>query len=135
LGIGDERALFLIKTEGLGDVLVYGLDMYAEPSALDGAILDEFLHHVLGDRGRDGEGDADIAARGREDRRVYADHYAGQVEGRAAGVAAIDRRVDLQEIIVGSGADVATACRNDAGCHRTAEAEGIADGDDPIADT
>ena len=56
------------------------------------------------------------------------------VEGRAARIAAIDRRVDLQEIVIGAGADVAAARRDDAGRDRAAEAEGIADGDHPVAD-
>ena len=84
--------------------------------------------------GRNREGDADVAARGREDRRVDADHLAVEVEGRAAGVAAVDRRVDLHEVVIGAGADVAAEGRDDAGRDRAAEAEGIADRDDPVAD-
>ena len=80
------------------------------------------------------KGDADAAAIGRVDRRVDADHLARQVEGRPAGIAAVDRRVDLQEVVIGTGADVAAARRDDARRHGAAEAEGIADGDDPIAD-
>ena len=46
----------------------------------------------------------------------------------------IDRRVDLQEVVIGPGADVAPARRDDAGRHRAAEAERVADRDHPIAD-
>ena len=56
------------------------------------------------------------------------------VEGRAARIAAVDRRVDLQEVVVRSGADVAAARRDDAGGDGAAEAERIADGDHPVAD-
>jgi hypothetical protein len=53
---------------------------------------------------------------------------------RAAGIAAVHRRVDLDEVVIGAGADVAAARRDDTGGHRAAEAEGIADGDHPVAD-
>ena len=89
---------------------------------------------VLRDLRRNGEADADAAAGRREDRGVDADDLALRVEGRAARIAAVDRRVDLQEVVIGTGADVAAARRDDAGGHRAAEAEGIADRDHPIAD-
>jgi hypothetical protein len=82
----------------------------------------------------DGEGDADIAAGRREDGRVDADHLALRVEGRAAGIAAVHGRVDLQEIVVRSGADVAAFGRDDAGRDRAAEAERVADGEHPLPD-
>ena len=95
-----------------------------------------FSNSITGTReiGRDREADADVAAARREDRRVDADHLAVEIEARAAGIAAIDRRVDLQEIVVGSGPDVARAGRDDARGDRAAEPERIADGDDPVAD-
>ena len=43
-------------------------------------------------------------------------------------------RIDLQEVVVGAGADVAAARRDDARRHGAAEAERIADGHHPIAD-
>ena len=89
---------------------------------------------LLDGLGRNGEADADAAAGRRVDRRVHADDLALGIEGRAAGIAAIDRRVDLQEIVIGAVADVASARRDDAGRHRAAEAERIADREHPIAD-
>src|SRR6202022_3981297 len=83
---------------------------------------------------RDVEGDADTAARRREDRGVDADDLALEVEGRTAGVAAVHRRIDLQEVVIGSRANLAAARRNDAGGDRATEAERIADGDNPVAD-
>ena len=74
------------------------------------------------------------AAGRREDRGVDADHVAVDVEGRAAGIAAVDRRVDLDEVVIGAGADVAAARRDDAGRHGAAEAERIADREHPVAD-
>ena len=56
------------------------------------------------------------------------------VERRSAGIALVDRRVDLDVVVIGAGADVAAARRDDAGGHRAAEAERIADRDHPVAD-
>ena len=78
--------------------------------------------------------DADRAAGRREDRGVDADHVAVDVEGRAAGIALVHRRVDLDEVVIGAGADVAAARRDDAGRHGAAEAERIADREHPVAD-
>ena len=49
-------------------------------------------------------------------------------------MAALRSRIGLQEVVVLAGVDVAGARGNDAGADRTAEAEGIADGNDPLAD-
>ena len=57
-----------------------------------------------------------------------------QVEHRAARIAAVDGGVGLQKIVVGTGIDIASARRDDAGRHGAAQAEGIADGDHPVAD-
>ena len=134
LRFGDQRALGAGEAERFGDLRRHRLDLHAEPAALDGAVLHQVADHFTGRGGRNGEGDADIAARRREDRGVDADHFAVEVEGRAAGIAAVHRRVDLEEVVIGTGADVAAARRDDAGRHRAAEAERIADRDDPVAD-
>ena len=51
-----------------------------------------------------------------------------------ARIALVHRRVDLDEVIIGAGADVAAARRDDAGGDGAAEAERIADREHPIAD-
>ena len=56
------------------------------------------------------------------------------VEGRPAGIALVDGRVDLDVVVIGTGADVAAFGRDDAGGHGAAEAVGIADRDHPVAD-
>ena len=134
LDLRDERALGVLEVEAVGDILRHRLDLHAEPAARDLAVVLQLLHDALGDVARDGEADADAAARRREDRGVDADHLALGVEGRAAGIAVVHRRVDLQEVVVGAGADVAAARRDDARRHRAAEAERIADRDHPVAD-
>src|SRR5262252_5371744 len=50
----------------------------------------------------------------------------------SAGIAFVDRCVDLNEIVIGTGADVAAARRNDTGRHGAAEPERIADGENPV---
>jgi hypothetical protein len=62
------------------------------------------------------------------------DHVAVNVEGRTTGVAVVHRRVDLDEVVIRTGADVASASRDDAGRHRSAEAERVADSNHPVAD-
>ena len=56
------------------------------------------------------------------------------VEGRPAGVALVDRRIDLDVIVVRTVADIAAAGRHDACRYGTAETERIADRDHPVAD-
>ena len=56
------------------------------------------------------------------------------LNGRAAGVALVHRRIDLDEVVVGAVADVAAARRDDAGGDGAAEAERIADRQHPVAD-
>src|SRR5262249_56143554 len=69
-----------------------------------------------------------------KDGGVNADYLTVEIEGRAAGIAAINRGIGLDVVVVGAGIDVAVARRDDAGGHRAAEAEWIADGDDPFAE-
>jgi hypothetical protein len=64
---------------------------------------------------------------------VHADHLPRLIEQRTAGIAFVDRGVDLQEAVIGAVADVAALGRDDAGRHRAAKAEGVAHGDHPLA--
>ena len=88
-------------------------------------------HHV----GRDGEADADRAARRRDNGTVHANHLAGLVEQRTAGIALIDRCVDLNELVIRTRANIAALRRHDARGHGAAEAERIAHGNHPFART
>ena len=63
------------------------------------------------------------------------DDIAIGVKCRTARIALVDRSIDLNEVVIGAGADIATTRGYDAGCNCAAETEGIADGNDPIADT
>ena len=73
--------------------------------------------------------------RRREDCGVDADHFAIEIEGRTAGIAAIDRRIDLQEVVIRAIADIAAAGRDNAGGDGAAKPERVADGDHPIANS
>ena len=64
---------------------------------------------------------------------LIADHLAVHVEDRAAGVAWIDRRIELQEVVERTRAKIAATRRDDAGGDRPAETERIAGGQHPVA--
>ena len=135
LRLGHQRTFGLLQTEAVGDILRHRLDLNADPTARHRTTLLELRDDRLDGVGGDREGDADRAARRREDRRVDADHVAVGVEGRATRVALVHRRVDLDEVVIGAGADVTAARRHDARGDGSAETERIADCDDPVADT
>ncbi len=69
----------------------------------------------------------------RVDGGIHPDHLAAHVEQRAAGIAAVDGGIGLDEVVERPLADVPPAGGDDAGGDRAAKAEGIADGDHPIA--
>src|SRR4051812_33545047 len=112
----------------------------AEVRAVDRLALLEPRHDLLHRVRRDREADADVAVAGLPgglDLRVHADHARLEVEQRAAGVARVDRRVGLDDLVdrraVG-GADAAAEARDDARGGRAVEPERVADGDGGVAD-
>ena len=123
-----------LRSEAVGDIGRHRLNLDADPAAADRALVLELGDDALHGGGRNRERDADAAARRRIDRGVDADHLAFGVEGRAAGIALVHRRVDLDEIVIWAVADVAAAGRDDAGRDGAAETERIADREHPIAD-
>src|SRR6516162_4495162 len=60
------------------------------------------------------------------------DHVTVDIEGRTAGVAELDRCIDLDEVLVSAGADVAVAGRNNSGSDRSPETERIAEREHPV---
>ena len=124
-----------VETERLGQVVVDRLQLRAEPGPLDMAAIarrgDDALDHV----GGNGKADADAAAALRIDGAVDADKPAIHRHQRAARIAGIDGRIGLdEELIVGHADMGARQRRDDAAGHRLAHAEGIADGENQIAD-
>src|SRR5262249_56580174 len=131
---GDQRPLRAFGPHRLRQLGRQLLDRRPQPAARPVALLLELGHQLLGRVDRDGEADADVAAALAEDRGVDADDVAVLVEQGAARVAGIDRRVGLDEVVVGPLADGATLRADDARGDGVVEAEGIADRDHPVAD-
>ena len=99
---GDEGAFGGGHAEAFGDLVGDRLDANAEPAAAGLAELLELIDDVDGKLRGDREADADRAAGGRDDGRVDADHLAIHVEQRPARIAAVDRGVGLDEVVVGT---------------------------------
>src|SRR5581483_154807 len=117
-------------------------DRDADYGAADFAVLDDFVHHALGERDWDREAIARVVAGRARDRAVDADHVAVSVDERTARVTGVDRRVGLQEVgdrVLGRQeatevATIAALCAQDTRGDGLAEAERVADGQDPLAD-
>jgi len=109
------------------------LNLDAEPAAHHMTFADDVLQYL--DRGLDRNRKADALGRGLvEHRGVDADQVAVGVDQGTAGVAAVDRRVGLQEVFKGVQAQAAAGGADDALGHRLTETERIADGQHHIAD-
>ena len=134
LRLRDERAGGLLQAEAVGDLGRDRLDLDADPPAGDGTLVAQLGDDALHRLGGDSESNTDRAAGGREDRGVDADDITVDIKGRAAGIPFVDRRIDLDEVVIGTGADVAAARRHDAGSHGAPEAEGIAYRNHPVTD-
>ena len=107
---------------------------------LHGTVVDDLVGHALDEVRRNGEADADGTCRagracGGGDGRVDADHLAGRIKGRAAGVARVDGRVgdDGVVVVIGHG-HRAVERGHDAGGGGVVVAERIADRHDGLAD-
>ena len=131
---GHQGAARVVQPQALGDVVRHRLDAHTQPAAPGATELDDLADHALGQIGRNGEADTDRRTRRRVDRGVDADDLTVQVKQRTAGVAAIDRRIRLDEIVVPAGIDVPAPGRDDAGRNRSTQSERVADGHHPIAD-
>src|SRR5205823_5288995 len=123
LRLGHEGAFRIFQPEAVGDIGRDLLDLHADPAARHLPALLELGDHGLDRVGGNREPDPDRAAGRREDRGVHADDVAVHVEARSTGIALVDRRVDLDEVVVGTGSDVAAARGDDAGRHGAAEPE------------
>src|SRR5438445_4014143 len=127
--VADQDALGLGHAELFGEVLGQLLDRHTEVPADDLAPLEQLFHHRPDHVARHGEADPHVAAALAEDGRIDANELAPRVDQRAAGVARIDRRVGLDEVLVLGDADVGAAHRaDDPHRHRLVEAKGVADG-------
>ena len=101
-------------------------------------MLHDLVVHPHSQAGRQGETHASTDAVLAHDGGVDADHFPGQVDQRAAGVAPVDGSVGLDETLKlrTRSADAlarAPLVTDDAGGNGGAEAEGAADGQHPVA--
>jgi hypothetical protein len=134
LGLVDQRSFRRFQAEAFSNAGRDRLHLDAEPAACHYAVFPELRDDHFHDRGRYVEADPNRAAGGRIDRSIYADDVAVAVEGRPARIALVDGGIDLDVTTIGTGVDVASLSRDDAGCHRAAKAVGVTDRDNPIAD-
>src|SRR5262249_34734583 len=135
-GTRHQHALFaLLQPEALGNGRLGDvLDLHAEIAALDDAVLEQLLHDVLRQVGRDRQADALEAPAARLDRRADADHLTFQADERAAGVARVDRRIGLEKVLVHVHAQAAALAADNAVRHRADQSERRADREHAIAD-
>src|SRR5262249_60770648 len=122
------------EPETVGDVSGDRLDLHTNPAPAHGTLVLELTDDALHRFGRDREGNTDRATGRRVDRGVHANHAAIDIESGTTGIAAIHRRVDLDEVIIGAGADVTPARRHDASSHGATEPERVADREHPVTD-
>src|SRR6185312_15981051 len=86
--------------------LVMVLDGNPEPPAFDLAGGDQLPDHRIDDLTGDRETDADRGAGRRHDDRTDPDHLTIHIEHWPAGIARIDRRVELKKIVERSRAEI-----------------------------
>jgi hypothetical protein len=131
-----DRAARLAQAEASRHVRGHRLDADAELAAAHAPRAHELVHDVPRHVRRDREPDADAAARRRQDLRVDADPLPRRVHERAAGVAAVDRRVGLEKVFEAPVAEPRRAAlgAHDPGGDRLPDAERIADGEHDVAD-
>jgi len=130
----DQRTFRIRHAEPLRQLTVDVLQRNAKPAALHPSIIAQVRDDPLCDLRCHGEPDTDVAAGGREDRGVHADHLSPHVEQRTTEIARVDRRVGLDEVIIGAGANLPAAGRDDAGGCRAAGAKGISHGKHRLTD-
>ena len=134
----DQRAALSTELEAPRDRRRDVLGRDADVRVRDLAGREQLLHRAPRRVDRDREADALGVARVGADLRVDPDHAAAGVEERAARVAVVDRRVDLDRLgdVVGGGQrrDRALGRRDDADRERVLLAERAADRGDRLAD-
>lgn len=132
----DHSTAVGVYPERLGQAGGEILDVDAETAAFHFTVFHELPgqlpDHVDGDR----EADADVAPRRRQDRRVDADELALQIDQGTAGVARVNGRIGLYEILVTFYAETAAPQgADDSRGDGLVEAERIADRHHEVTNT
>src|SRR6185437_16240190 len=111
------------------------LGHYPDPAADHASVLDDVVQHAADHIDRDRKTDSfDPEALG-DHGGVDADQGAARVDQRPAGVAEIDGRIGLDEILERRDPELAPGCgADDAMSHGLRKTERIADGEDDVAD-
>ncbi len=123
------------NVERLCQFCVQRLNANAQASALHLAVFDQLRHDRRDHVRRNRKPDSDVAAGGRQNRRVDADEFAAQIHERAARITRVDRSIRLNEILVAFDAEAAAAKRaDDSRRYGLIEAERITDGNHVVAD-
>src|SRR6516164_10980780 len=135
LRIGNQRTFGFLEANAVRNLGGHRLNLNTDPTTGDATSVLELGDHGIHGAGRDRESNSHRAAGGRKDRGVDPDDIAIDVKGRATGIALVYRSVDLDEVVVRAGADIAPARGYDPGGDRAAQAERIADRKHPVADT
>src|SRR5207302_500401 len=126
---GHQRAACRFDAEAFGDFIAHLLDAYAQPPAAHLLELAQLIDHRHDRLRRHRKTDADRATGRRNDRRVYSDHLAVEIEQRPARIPAIDGGVRLDVVVIRPRLDTAIARGHDAGGYRPAKTERISDSD------
>src|SRR6185312_2832687 len=112
---------------------VFGDD--SDPAADDAAVLDDVVQHAADHVHRDRKTDAFDAEALGDDGGVDTDQRTAGIHQRAPGIAEIDRRIRLNEILEGGDAELPTGGgADDAVRNRLRESERIADREHDISD-
>src|SRR2546425_7008249 len=85
--VADQRSSVVLKLELLRERRSHILDHHTQETPRDMAVLDQALHHVAGQIGRNCEADALVSATAAEDGGVDADEPAISVHQRSPGIA------------------------------------------------
>lgn len=108
--------------------------MDAHPAAYDLTLVLQRNYDVPCHCRRYREPDAYGSATRRVDGRRHTDDVATKVKGRSTRIAPVNRRIDLNKVVVGTSVDVPPKRGNDSRSHRVLELERISNGQNPIAD-
>jgi hypothetical protein len=124
-----------IQTQRLHQIGIQRLhgqpDVAAHDTTAGENLVGDDAHQIA----RNGEADAHVAAALAEDGGVHADHFAVQIQQRAAGIARVDRRIGLDEVFVIVDAQAGAAGGADhAGGQRVRQAERVAQRHHPFTD-
>ena len=134
---GDKNALGNAGDLEVGPRIArIGAVLNADGTARHLAVLDDLVVDLR--RGVDGQGETDalVPPRGGGDGRVDANHFAANVQQRAAAIAGVDGRIGLKEVLIlGAAAvgDVASRGADDAGGHGILKVERRPDGHRPVS--